>query len=231
MMTSNQIRISNQNEKQSAYPCGCPASATTGGGLVPPDSANGDMHFFCAPTSGAWGRGGTMPTSTTDAKGLTATQNWTTESVVQPDQLCESHSCDDGQPTSSSEMETVFTSERDAVVDPTRRSRNGRRKNRLRQRVYDLHGAHCVYCGTHIAKPGKYTLDHLQPRSRGGDKSIENLRPSCLTCNQSKADRTPAEWAADIMRVASTHNGYGLALWTSLRTVAAAIVAAVLFWR
>lgn len=50
----------------------------------------------------------------------------------------------------------------------------------------------CQYCG---AQPGvnKLTFDHVNPRSRGGDTSWENILTSCYPCNSKKADRTPEE--------------------------------------
>jgi 5-methylcytosine-specific restriction endonuclease McrA len=46
----------------------------------------------------------------------------------------------------------------------------------------------CGYCGAHAT-----TIDHVQPRSRGGKDSWENLVACCLKCNNLKGDRTPAE--------------------------------------
>ncbi|WP_022882484.1 HNH endonuclease [Gryllotalpicola ginsengisoli] len=46
----------------------------------------------------------------------------------------------------------------------------------------------CAYCG----KPAS-TIDHVMPRSRGGEDSWENLVACCLRCNNVKGDRTPAE--------------------------------------
>ncbi len=46
----------------------------------------------------------------------------------------------------------------------------------------------CGYCGGHAT-----TIDHIQPRSRGGKDSWENLVACCLRCNNIKGDRTPAE--------------------------------------
>ena len=37
------------------------------------------------------------------------------------------------------------------------------------------------------------TLDHIVPRSRGGNTVPENLCAACLSCNQRKGDRTPEE--------------------------------------
>ena len=47
----------------------------------------------------------------------------------------------------------------------------------------------CQYCGT----VGKLTLDHVVPRSRGGDSVWENVVASCAPCNMRKADRLPDE--------------------------------------
>ena len=49
----------------------------------------------------------------------------------------------------------------------------------------------CAYCGE---KGGALmTVDHIQPKSRGGRSSWENLVSCCSTCNGRKRDRTPAE--------------------------------------
>lgn len=46
----------------------------------------------------------------------------------------------------------------------------------------------CAYCG-HSAS----TIDHVLPRSRGGQDTWENLVACCLRCNNVKGDRTPGE--------------------------------------
>jgi len=46
----------------------------------------------------------------------------------------------------------------------------------------------CAYCGG----PAE-TVDHVIPRSRGGDSSWLNLVAACEACNGRKADRTPLE--------------------------------------
>lgn len=48
----------------------------------------------------------------------------------------------------------------------------------------------CVYCGN---AGGRLTLDHVIPRSRGGDSSWENVVTSCAPCNLRKGDRLPHE--------------------------------------
>jgi len=46
----------------------------------------------------------------------------------------------------------------------------------------------CQYCGEAFA-PADLTLDHVIPRSRGGDSTCENLVACCHSCNRRKADR------------------------------------------
>ena len=42
----------------------------------------------------------------------------------------------------------------------------------------------CAYCGRHAE-----TIDHVTPRSRGGQHTWENCVASCTICNHRKADR------------------------------------------
>jgi 5-methylcytosine-specific restriction endonuclease McrA len=50
----------------------------------------------------------------------------------------------------------------------------------------------CQYCGV---QPGmeELTLDHVLPRSRGGQSRWDNCVLACLECNKRKADRTPEQ--------------------------------------
>ncbi|RPH95902.1 MAG: HNH endonuclease, partial [Calditrichaeota bacterium] len=47
-------------------------------------------------------------------------------------------------------------------------------------------GYACQYCGH---KKGALTIDHVLPRTRGGDDSWENLVCACVNCNNKKGDR------------------------------------------
>lgn len=53
-------------------------------------------------------------------------------------------------------------------------------------------GYTCQYCG---AQPGKsaLTIDHVVPRSVGGQKSWRNLVAACGPCNRRKGNRRPRE--------------------------------------
>jgi 5-methylcytosine-specific restriction endonuclease McrA len=59
-----------------------------------------------------------------------------------------------------------------------------------RREIFARDGYRCQYCG-HATRD--LTLDHVQPRSRGGNHSWENLTSACKACNHRKAGRTPAE--------------------------------------
>jgi 5-methylcytosine-specific restriction endonuclease McrA len=61
-----------------------------------------------------------------------------------------------------------------------------------RLRIYMRDKFRCQYCGD--KKGGtELTLDHIMPRSRGGDNSPVNVVTACVPCNNRKANRTPAE--------------------------------------
>lgn len=53
-------------------------------------------------------------------------------------------------------------------------------------------GATCQYCGNEFSARD-LTLDHVLPRSRGGQSTWENLVACCFKCNNKKGDRTPQE--------------------------------------
>jgi len=61
-----------------------------------------------------------------------------------------------------------------------------------RMRIYIRDKYRCQYCGEKKTVP-ELTLDHIIPRSRGGDNSPVNVVTACLQCNNRKRDRTPAE--------------------------------------
>lgn len=62
----------------------------------------------------------------------------------------------------------------------------------LRARVLARDGYRCVYCGEFFPEP-QLTLDHVEPRMRGGDQSEGNLVAACRPCNALKGS-APA-WA------------------------------------
>jgi 5-methylcytosine-specific restriction endonuclease McrA len=56
-----------------------------------------------------------------------------------------------------------------------------------RRALFARDGWRCQYCGS---EGGKLTLDHIVPRSRGGESVWENVVTSCSPCNLRKGNRT-----------------------------------------
>jgi 5-methylcytosine-specific restriction endonuclease McrA len=59
-----------------------------------------------------------------------------------------------------------------------------------RRALFARDGWRCVYCGS---AGGRLTLDHVVPRSRGGESIWENVVTACSPCNLRKGDRTLEE--------------------------------------
>ncbi len=55
-----------------------------------------------------------------------------------------------------------------------------------RRALFARDGWRCVYCGT---ASGRLTLDHVIPRSRGGESVWENVVTACAPCNLRKGNR------------------------------------------
>ena len=58
-----------------------------------------------------------------------------------------------------------------------------------RRALFARDGWRCQYCGN----SGRLTLDHVVPRSRGGESVWENVVASCAPCNLKKGDQLPEE--------------------------------------
>ena len=58
-----------------------------------------------------------------------------------------------------------------------------------RHRLFRRDGYECVYCGS----KRNLTVDHIIPKSKGGENTWLNLTTCCSSCNRKKGDRTPDE--------------------------------------
>ena len=58
-----------------------------------------------------------------------------------------------------------------------------------RQRVFKRDNHQCLYCGSQK----ELTIDHVQPRSRGGRNTWTNLVTCCSKCNHKKGNKTPED--------------------------------------
>ena len=54
-----------------------------------------------------------------------------------------------------------------------------------REQIFARDEYRCVYCGERF-EPDLLTVDHVQPRMRGGDRSGGNLVTACSACNARK---------------------------------------------
>ncbi len=57
----------------------------------------------------------------------------------------------------------------------------------------------CQYC-TKTFSAKELTLDHVLPKSRGGQKTWTNIVAACKKCNQKKGNRTPEEAGMPLLK-------------------------------
>ncbi|MCY4069023.1 MAG: HNH endonuclease [Acidimicrobiaceae bacterium] len=89
----------------------------------------------------------------------------------------------------------AFRSEKRSVAVPSvvRLSRyvnvpRAPRRSPNRRAIFARDRDSCQYCGARAE-----TMDHVLPRSRGGQHTWENVVAACRRCNASKRDRLPSE--------------------------------------
>lgn len=63
------------------------------------------------------------------------------------------------------------------------------RRKITRRAVFARDGWACQYCGSR----SNLTVDHVVPRSKGGNSSWENIVASCAPCNRRKGDLLPRQ--------------------------------------
>ena len=68
-----------------------------------------------------------------------------------------------------------------------------------RRNLFARDGNICQYCGKSFPT-SELSLDHVVPRSRGGDTSWENVVCACVACNVKKGGRTPQEAHLKLIR-------------------------------
>jgi len=62
--------------------------------------------------------------------------------------------------------------------------------------IYVANSGECFYCGRKFITPHdpELTIDHIIPKSLGGEDDDGNLVPCCSKCNQEKNSYLPSEW-------------------------------------
>ncbi|MBD2329111.1 HNH endonuclease [Alkalinema sp. FACHB-956] len=66
-----------------------------------------------------------------------------------------------------------------------------------RKNLLHRDGHSCQYCGY---SGDDLTLDHVIPRSRGGQDTWENIAVACVRCNVKKGNRTPKEAGMSLLK-------------------------------
>lgn len=66
-------------------------------------------------------------------------------------------------------------------------------KRLWRRAIKEHFGCTCVYCGG-TYELHELTLDHVHPRTFGGEDITSNLVPACVKCNQDKGSNNWRSW-------------------------------------
>lgn len=67
---------------------------------------------------------------------------------------------------------------------------------------------HCAYCGKILIDTDDLTIDHKNPKAKGGTDEMDNLVGCCKSCNQIKADRTVMEFRKKLIEAANISNAF-----------------------
>jgi hypothetical protein len=82
----------------------------------------------------------------------------------------------------------------------------------LRRRIFERDGFRCVYCAG-VFPPEQLSLDHVQPRMRGGDNSEGNLVTACRADNTRKGSRPAWSFLADLPAERGNFLRYATHVW------------------
>jgi 5-methylcytosine-specific restriction endonuclease McrA len=85
-----------------------------------------------------------------------------------------------------------------------------------RDRVFARDDYRCVYCGKRFSA-GELSIDHVEPRVRGGDQSTGNLVTACKACNTLKGQRRVSEFLRDETVARENFLRYATHLWPRIR--------------
>lgn len=85
-----------------------------------------------------------------------------------------------------------------------------------KQQILERHEFRCVYCGEQF-DAADLTVDHVQPRVKGGDHSDGNLVASCRTCNAAKGGAAAWSFLAKRPDLRANFLRYARWIWPRLR--------------
>jgi 5-methylcytosine-specific restriction endonuclease McrA len=84
-----------------------------------------------------------------------------------------------------------------------------------RNGIFERDGYRCVYCGEQFGED-ELTLDHVQPRVRGGDRSEGNLVTACRACNTLKGQRRLSVFLHESPSARANFSRYARFVWPRL---------------
>ena len=70
----------------------------------------------------------------------------------------------------------------------------GEARRQWRQAIKDAWDQRCAYCGKPPIDDESLTIDHVRPKSRGGEDRTSNVIPACRECNQDKSSQDWVAW-------------------------------------
>ena len=70
---------------------------------------------------------------------------------------------------------------------------NSDAKRLWRKAIKEHFNCQCVYCGNNY-ELHQLTLDHVKPKTNGGEDLTSNLVPACRSCNQQKGSSNWLQW-------------------------------------
>ena len=82
--------------------------------------------------------------------------------------------------------------------------------------IFRRDGYRCVYCDV-VLPEEQLTIDHVEPRMRGGDRSTGNLVTACASCNTAKAGRPAWRFLADQPDLRENFMRNAVHVWPRLR--------------
>lgn len=92
----------------------------------------------------------------------------------------------------------------------------GNRRRRRRAEILARDEFRCVYCGADLPAE-ELTVDHVEPRAKGGDRSEGNLVTACLDCNRAKGAEPAWRFLRDRPRKRDHFLRTARAVWPRLR--------------
>ena len=87
-----------------------------------------------------------------------------------------------------------------------------------RLRIFERDAYRCVYCGAQFAAE-ELTIDHVEPRVRGGDRSEGNLVTACGGCNVLKGHRRLSDFLRDERVARDNFFRYAVHVWPRILRV------------